>query len=244
MTRPATFPADLPFADGRPLALGPARWAVVLAAVAAGFAALYLPVPDTGGLGGFLPALLFPLLPLLALRAGAGAQAWTLFRPVGRRDLVFACGIVVLNLAVSAAVALLVSRWFGAQDNPVLDRLRGADAGRVALFLLQTVPQLLGEELLTILPLLAVMAGLRRLDVARGPAVVTAWLLSAGVFGLAHLPTYEWHVAQCLLVIGSARLVLTLAYLRTGNLWVSTLAHVINDWLLFALVLGLERAAA
>ncbi|RYE67123.1 MAG: CPBP family intramembrane metalloprotease, partial [Oxalobacteraceae bacterium] len=60
-----------------------------------------------------------------------------------------------------------------------------------------------------------------------------AWLLSAVVFGLAHLPTYGWNLVQCLVVIGSARLVLTLAYLKTKNIWVSFGAHVINDWTLF-----------
>lgn len=244
MPRPDTPRSDFPFVDGRPVALGPVRWAVVLAAVAAGFAALYLPVPEARGVGGFVPALLFPLLPLLALRLVAGRHAWAIFAPVRLRDVGFACGIVVLNLAVTATVALAVTRWFGAQDNPVLDRLRDAGAGQVVLFLLQTLPQLLGEELLTLLPFLAVLAGLRRLGCTPRTALVAAWLLSALLFGLAHLPTYDWHVAQCLLVIGSARLVLTLAYLRTRNVWVSTLAHVVNDWVLFALVMTLERAMA
>jgi membrane protease YdiL (CAAX protease family) len=39
---------------------------------------------------------------------------------------------------------------------------------------------------------------------------------------------------QCVVVIGSARLVLTLAYVWTKNIWVSTGAHIINDWSLIA----------
>lgn len=38
---------------------------------------------------------------------------------------------------------------------------------------------------------------------------------------------------QCFLVIGSARLVLTLAYVVSRNLWVSAAAHIANDWSLF-----------
>ena len=38
-------------------------------------------------------------------------------------------------------------------------------------------------------------------------------------------------------VIGSARLVLTLAYIKTKNIWVSYGAHLINDWTLFELLI-------
>ena len=38
-------------------------------------------------------------------------------------------------------------------------------------------------------------------------------------------------------MIGSARIVLTLPWILTKNIWVSTGAHIINDWLLFGLSL-------
>ncbi|HWD62852.1 MAG TPA: hypothetical protein VG369_10180 [Humibacter sp.] len=44
-------------------------------------------------------------------------------------------------------------------------------------------------------------------------------------------------MAQALLVIGVARLVLTLAYIRAKNILVSTGAHIINDWASFTFVL-------
>jgi len=43
-------------------------------------------------------------------------------------------------------------------------------------------------------------------------------------------------------IIGGARLVLTLPYVMTKNIWVSTGAHIINDWTLFGgamLLMGL-----
>ena len=54
---------------------------------------------------------------------------------------------------------------------------------------------------------------------------------------LAHLPTYQWDLVQCLAIIGSARLVLSLAYLFSRNLGVSTGADVLNDWTLFGISL-------
>lgn len=44
-------------------------------------------------------------------------------------------------------------------------------------------------------------------------------------------------VLPCFVIIGSARLIPSLAYLKTKNIWVSTGAHVINDWTMFAIAL-------
>lgn len=83
------------------------------------------------------------------------------------------------------------------------------------------------------LPFLALLWWFTRRGTHRNRAVVLAWVITAVGFGLVHLPTYDWNVVQCVLVIGGARIILTLAYIRTKNLWVSTGAHVINDWTLF-----------
>lgn len=40
----------------------------------------------------------------------------------------------------------------------------------------------------------------------RKKAVVIAWIVSALVFGAAHLPTYDWNLIQCFGIIGVARL--------------------------------------
>ncbi|HSE07866.1 MAG TPA: CPBP family intramembrane glutamic endopeptidase [Nocardioidaceae bacterium] len=102
------------------------------------------------------------------------------------------------------------------------------------VFFVQTLPQLLGEELVTILPLLALMYYLHfRRGTSRLTALLVSWAVTALLFGALHLPTYDWNVVQALLGIGVARLVLTLAYVLTKNLWVSTGAHVLNDWAIF-----------
>ncbi|MDF3306666.1 CPBP family intramembrane metalloprotease [Rhodococcus sp. T2V] len=77
---------------------------------------------------------------------------------------------------------------------------------------------------------------------SRTTAIVLAWLISAVWFGAAHLQTYDWNVAQAFIVIGGARLILTLAYIRTKNLWVSTGAHIINDWTLFTPAIVINAA--
>ena len=231
---------DFPFYNGLPAALSGRSWAMVLFAVALGFAALNLPLDD--GAWRFIPALLFPLIPLLTLRAVAGPQTWSaLFRRPSLSDLLLALGIALLNILVTLIVAAAVTHWLGANANPAVAELGALSAVERALFFAATIPQLLGEEVLTLLPLLALLSGFSGpLRMPRRRALILAWLISALPFALLHLPTYQWNLPQCLLVIGTARLVLSLAYLRSRNLVVATLAHVLNDWMLFggAIALG------
>ena len=147
-------------------------------------------------------------------------------------------GYALLNIVVSMSVGTVVRLFADVTPNAAAAQLSGMDlAGRIA-FLAKTVPQLLGEELLTLLPLLALMHLLPKgFGVGRKGAIVGAWLISSLIFGLIHLPTYGWNLVQCVVIIGSARLVLTLPWILTKNIWVSTGAHIVNDWSLFALAL-------
>ena len=227
---------DLPFYDGRPARLSAGRWLLIMLAVALGFSALLIPVPALqAGLGAFGPAVLFFALPLAALAAVA-PRAWTsLFRKVGPRDVAWMAAFALLTIAVTMVIGYLVQKLWGAHANPMFGRLPTMTGEDRLLFFLRTIAQLFGEELLTILPFLALVTFLyARVGLSRRWSIFGAWIVSAALFGALHLPTYGWSLAQCLLIIGGARLVLTLPYIMTKNIWVSTGAHIINDWTLLA----------
>jgi hypothetical protein len=210
-----------------------------MAAVAAGFAVLVAPIPwPAGPLGALIPAVLFPLIPMVALAQVAPGHWKALFGKVGWRELRLMLGFALLNIVVSMSVGAIVHALADVTPNAATAQLGGMDtAGRIAFFA-KTVPQLFGEEIVTLLPFLAALTLLsNRLGVGRKGAVVGAWLVSSLIFGLLHLPTYDWNLVQCLAVIGTARMVLTLAWILTKNIWVSTGAHIINDWLLFSMTL-------
>jgi membrane protease YdiL (CAAX protease family) len=119
-------------------------------------------------------------------------------------------------------------------SNAAIQQLGGMETAAQVAFYAKTLPQLFGEEVVTMLPFLALMYLLtQRFGVGRRAAVVGAWLISSVAFGLIHLPTYDWNLVQCVVVIGTARLVLTLPWILTKNIWVSTGAHIVNDWSLF-----------
>ena len=227
---------DFPFYRGGADSIPAAGWLMVLASVAAGFTALVVPMPFADNMiTGWLRALLFVGLPLLGL-AIASPPGWkNIFARVGFREvklmIVFALANIVITMAVGTAV-----KYFGtvAANAGIADaaKLGGAE---LASFFAKVGVQLLGEELMTILPFLAILAFCQNLaGFGRKASVIAAWLVSAAAFGLIHLPTYDWNFVQCLIVIGSARLVLTWAYVWSKNIWVSTGAHIINDWTIIA----------
>lgn len=236
---------DFPYYRGGPCAILTSGWLIILAGVAAGFLALVTPLPFADGLlSGWLRAFLFVGLPLSGLRMAA-PRGWTaIFARVGLHEVklmfVFALLNIVLSLAVGSAI-----KFFGtATPNAAVADAAQLEGVRLLNFFSKVALQLLGEELITILPFLAVLALCHaQVGLGRNVSIIVAWLASAIAFGLVHLPTYDWNVAQCLVVIGTARLILTWAYVWSKNVWVSTGAHIINDFTLIASTASLAPMA-
>lgn len=229
--------ADYPFYRGDPLALSSSQWLVPLSGVGlATWALIGLSPRLTDGAARLLPPVLFLLLPLVGLALVAGRYWTALFRTLRPVDIGWMLVFAVLNTLIAIPLGLLAVAIMDAQPNPGVAALAQSSRADQAIFLAGSIPQLIGEEVVTIIPFLALLSVLTRtLGTSARTAVIVAWLVSALWFAAIHLPTYRWNVAQCLLLIGGARLVLTLAYLKTRNVWVSAGAHILNDWATFTL---------
>lgn len=224
---------DFPFYADWPVRLEGRRWLILMAAVILAYAALVLS-PFRAFPGNLIPALLFVGIPLLALRWVAGPRWTALFRAVGPRQVGLMIAFASLTLGGSVAMGLILSRVFNFSENPVSDSIGGMTSLELVALLIPTIPQLIGEELLAILPFLAMLwLCITRLGFSRRVGIWTGLIASALIFGAAHLPTYDWNWGQALLGIGTARVFLTLAYIVTRNLWVSAGAHILNDWIGF-----------
>jgi membrane protease YdiL (CAAX protease family) len=232
---------DFPFYQGNPVSLTTAHWFFLIALVGISFALLIVPIPWPGGeLGTFIPAILFPLIPLLGLSWVSKGNAKSLFGRVGFREIKLMILFALLNIAVTFVVGSIVAATVGAHANPAIATANELSPGGLAIFLSKTAVQLVGEEVLTIIPLLALLHWLvARAGMNRSRALFISWIATAVIFGLLHLPTYNWDFVQCVVIIGTARLVLSLAYIKTKNLWVSSGAHILNDtFLILVNVLG------
>ena len=221
---------NLPFYAGAPVAIVGKGWALLLLAMALGLAAL-VTIPATTFPATLVPALLFMGMPLVALRIVAGPHWTALFRHVRLRQVGQMVLFAILTMLASGFVGFTLQQLGQLTPNPVIEEMMEMTAGNFLLRLIPTVPQLIGEELLTVLPLLAILwFATVRLGLGPTPGIVLAVAGSSFVFAAVHLPTYDWQFAQCFGVIGTARLMLTIAFLWTRNLWVSAGAHILNDW--------------
>ena len=229
---------DLPFYNGRPVTFTLHQWLIIVTLTLLAIAILLAPIDAfRGSLAQFIPAILFPVLPLLGVYYFAG-NVRMLFRSLTRRDLAAMFGFALLNLSITLLVGTILSQRIPVSPNAAIELLLELPAGEIALFYIRSLPQLIGEEVFTVVPLLAIMTlCYRTCGWSKRSSLLVAWLTTALLFALVHLPAYDWQLLQCIVVIGSARLVLSLAYLRSTNLWVSCGAHIINDWVLFSLAL-------
>jgi membrane protease YdiL (CAAX protease family) len=197
---------------------------------------LLVALPGPPWLSVAVRGVLFFGIPLLVLSRLAPGTLSYLFQPVRPKQVGLMVAFAAINLVLSFVIALVVSIFLKVSSNPSNEVLAGlGTADRVAYFA-STVPQLIGEEVFTVLPFLAFLTlATTVLGTGRRTGVVLAVIGSAVLFAAIHLPTYDWNIAQCLLVIGTARVVLLIPYLITKNLWTSVGAHVLNDWTLFGL---------
>lgn len=226
---------DFPYASGEPVAFSARQWALLMLSVLAGFLLLVL-VPAKGLQAQLAIRLLFVGIPLCTLMWFAGRQVRALFGLLTPRDVWIAALAAVLAVLLSMAAALAVQRFAPVAPNALVVSVAGMSVPSLVVNLLSTAPQLLGEELLTVLPFLAVLwLTASRWGMGRNASIAVALLVSTLIFSAAHLPTYGWNWAQCFGVIGASRLVLSLAYVVTRKLWVSTIAHILTDWTEFTL---------
>jgi len=226
---------DFPLYAGDPVRLSGRGWAVLMAAVVVGAACdLLVGVPGPAWLALVVRGVLFAGIPLLTLHLLAPGTIGRLFQRLRPRAALLAVGIAVANVVVTFAVGALVSMLVGTTTNPMAGTIADQGALDKVLTFLAMIPQLVGEEIFTVLPLLAVLTlATRVLHLSRRTGLVLAVTVAAVLFSALHLPTYGWNVLQCLAVIGIARVILLVPYLVTKNLTASATAHVLNDWALF-----------
>lgn len=230
---------DFPYYRGNPVRISGRQWALVLAAVVVGYAVLILPPPGLRGpLTSFVPAILFSVIPLSVLAFVAGGAWKALFRRLRWRDFLWMIAFAALNFVVAIVAGNIIVRLIETTANEAVASTGYLEGGEQLLLFARSGVQLFGEEVMSILPFLALMYWLVSVrGMGRTGAIVVATLVVAVLFAAVHLPTYGWNVIQVVLGVGVARIVLLIPYLMTKNILVSTGAHILNDWSSFTLAI-------
>lgn len=105
--------------------------------------------------------------------------------------------------------------------------------------------QIMGEACLSVLLFALLYKALNRAWGRSDPWVrsLVAWLVSAFLFGMLHLPTYRWNFLQCLVIFFSLFLGFA-AFVATRSWTILFLSHFLYDLLSRPLVLNACRYAA
>lgn len=203
------------------------RWLVILLLQIAATAVLFL----VGNR--LISVFVFTFVPLAALLALGRDMLKGSVRLPRFSHVLLGVGLGLAALLVSAGVAILVQNVGGTTANPITDILASGSLAQNLVTLFLSLIQLFGEELLTFVVFMLVLQICSRFMKAGTAPTVVAWVVSSIVFALVHLPTYGYNVLQVLLVIGTARMVLSLGFLLTNNLIVSYISHIIDDNIIF-----------
>jgi len=232
---------DFPYYDGKPVDLSGLQWISILIGVAVGYAALTTGFGVIHGamlLKGFTTTILYVAIPLTVLAIVSKGHWTALFRKIRGGDVLMMIGFAILNIIVTLVCATLFINLDEATANPAVAGLSQQSTADIFIFYIRTLIQLFGEEVMTILPFLALLWFFTtRMKTGRVTAVLLAWVVTAVLFAAEHLSTYGWNFLQALTGVGVARLVLTLPYIITKNIWVGTGAHILNDWIMFTVSL-------
>ncbi|MDR2998498.1 MAG: CPBP family intramembrane metalloprotease [Microbacterium sp.] len=237
--------ADFPFYNLVPVEVATWKWLVIILSCIVGFLVLVL-IPFESQLLLLIPRVFFTGIQLVVFALLVRPDWRAIFRAVKGADIGVILLFAVINLVVALIMGVIVKSIFGANADAATAGIADLSPLEMTAFFVGTAIQILGEELFTILPFLALLYWFHKAGMSRRPAVVLALFVSAIWFGLAHLPAYDWNIIQVLLVIAISRLILTLAYIRTKNIWVSFGVHLLHDWVgfIFLIVTGGAVGAA
>lgn len=192
----------------------------------------------SNGVNEVIQSVSLPLLSFIGLYIVVQKNYRLLFHRWTKKDSKTLFIYLVLTVLVGVLASQFISLiGFETTSNP--ETITQTDTNKISQFLFlsfNNIFQLLGEEFLAILPFLGILQfAVQKLNWTKKKAVLFALFLSSLIFGLFHLPTYQWNWAECILVVGSSRVLMTASYVKTKNIWVSYLVHFIYDALLFSL---------
>lgn len=190
----------------------------------------YLIPPEGNGL---LKAILITLPPLLAVVYVFKDDMSNIFRMPKPRDII----IVIIGFILMLVFGILANLIGSALGIAVVND--SAVNGSPLILIIRALIQLLGEELIKFIPLIIAAAYLYK-SIGRKAAIIAAIIISQIIFALFHIPAYGFAMGFLLVHIGFGSLVLPFVYVRTKNIVLCYLIHLLLDlWTFIPYILGI-----
>lgn len=202
------------------------KWAVLVLAIIITASLILIPLPI-----GRVKGLLYFMIPFLAFGYATNWNFGLICKKIRRKDIALVLILFLLELIFSSIAAfILKDLGFVVHSNPVIGELTSVLTWIIIPF------QLFGEELIKIIPFLILAAVFYHFTKNRKVAVIGATVLSLALFGILHLPAYG-NLVSVLVLQGAGSVFTMFAYLKTKNIFVSYLIHLLLDTTIFLTVL-------
>ena len=217
---------DFPFYNGIPK-ISTIDWIILALSIIAVGLLINFPIIIDDNL--FSIALcLVTLIPLLYVSRG---KIDLFFRMPKRKDIKLIIICVILYY-IYAMGSIYILELIGIQT------AANASNGAVdLLFILISFIQIIGEELIKVIVFLIAMFLVYKITNNRKLSIVISTAIALLIFGLMHYSAYNGNLIQIIFIIGLGSVFYMYAYLKTKNVVVSYLCHIIIDGLVFGLTL-------
>ena len=223
---------DFPFYNGKP-SVSIIGWAVLTFGV-------ILTIAFYFGLAAYIPgyehwpfplaAIVDILIILIPLAYCCKGKLGLIIKMPKLKDMkvVILCAIAYL---VSTMAINMILEMFGVvgTSNP----LGEAAAAAPLLVTVDLLVSLFGEELFKITIFLIVMAAAYHVTKNRKNSIIVGIVGACILFGLIHMPTYDFNIAQCMLLIGIGCVFHICPYVKTKNIVNSYITHLMIDFVIF-----------
>ena len=220
---------DFPFYNDIPK-LSAIEWIILLIPVIIMLILLSVPELRTE----YNPIIIFLIMVIPALYVCKGDYS-LFFKKLRKRDIPTIILCVIASLVYSIVIAYILANIFGIpiSGNSILTKFTSP-----SVFLIITaLMQLLGEEFFKIFMLLIIMHVVYKSTNNRGSSIALGIILTLLIFGFAHYRAYNGRILQILLIQGLGSIFDLYAYMKTKNVVVSYIIHVLIDFIPFTIMM-------
>ena len=210
---------DFPFYDDNPK-LSVKQWLVLFAGVV--IFVCFIIFPNDNPI--YLNSILMFLIMFIPVTIVTKGKLGYLFKMPKLKDLVLVIFLLIGYLIYSIIMITILSH-FGIET--VQDQILNTNMDFITV--ISILFQLVGEELIKIIPFLMITHILYKYSQNRKLSIAISLIIILIFFGLMHYEAYSGNIAQIILIIGFGSFFNMLAYLKTKNATVSYLYHLILD---------------
>ena len=216
---------DFPFYNDIPK-LSTVEWLILLIPVIIMLLIVCIPELRTE----YSPIIIFFIMVIPALYVCKGDYS-LFFKKPKKRDIltIILCVIASFVYTIIVAGILMFILGYPVSPNSVLTEFSSPSV----FLIISTLMQLLGEEFLKIFMLLIIMHVVYKLTNNRGSSIALGLILTLFIFGIAHAGAYSGRILQILLIQGLGSIFDLYAYMKTKNVVVSYIIHVLIDYIPF-----------